>query len=84
MTEGEPTATAPRRVVDARGAWCPGPLMELIAAIKEEDVGAEIEVLSSDQGSRKDIPLWLEKAGQTLISVQEEAGFDRYLVKKTR
>ncbi len=73
-----------RRVIDARGAWCPGPLMELIAAIKEEEVGAELELLSSDQGSRKDIPLWLEKAGQTLVSVQEESGFDRFLIKKTK
>ncbi len=89
MTGSEASASAPtgggasRRLIDARGAWCPGPLMELIAAIKEEDVGTEIELLSTDPGSRKDVPLWLEKAGQTLVTLTEESGFDRYIVRKT-
>ena len=37
-----------RKTVDARGAYCPGPLMELIATLKLVDIGDEIEVLSSD------------------------------------
>ena len=31
--------------IDRRGAFCPGPLMELIAALKLVEVGDEIEVL---------------------------------------
>lgn len=87
-TDAPPPAPAAtpvaRRVVDARGAWCPGPLMELIAAIREEEVGAEIELLSSDQGSRKDVPLWLEKARQQLVQIQEESGYDRFVIRKVR
>ncbi len=87
MSVGAGPATAPataRRVIDARGSWCPGPLMELIAAIREEDVGTEIELLSSDEGSRKDVPLWLEKAGQRLLAMTSEGGFDRYVIQKVR
>ena len=40
-----------RTTIDARGAFCPGPLMELIAALKMRQIGDEIEVLSSDKGS---------------------------------
>ena len=58
--------------------------MELIGAIREEDVGAEIELLSTDQGSRKDVPLWLQKAGQTLVAMEEESGFDRFIIRKVR
>lgn len=72
----------PRLVVDARGSWCPGPLMELVRVIKEEPVGTEFELLSSDEGSRKDVPLWLDKAGHQLIEVQSDTGFDRYIVRK--
>jgi TusA-related sulfurtransferase len=57
--------------------------MELIGAIQQEDAGAEIEVLSSDQGSRQDIPLWVKKAGHELVKVEEGSEFDRYLVRKT-
>ena len=51
------------RSIDARGMPCPGPLMSLIGAIREGEVGQVIEVLSSDEGSKTDIPAWIEKAG---------------------
>ena len=52
---------AEKQVIDARGTYCPGPLMELIAAIKLAVVGDEIEVLSTDEGSAADIPEWIRK-----------------------
>ncbi|MDQ7055469.1 MAG: sulfurtransferase TusA family protein [Persephonella sp.] len=48
-------------VVDARGSFCPGPLMELISKIKSVPVGTELHVLSTDKGSAKDIPAWIKK-----------------------
>ena len=52
---------AERRVVDARGSFCPGPLMELIAAMKMAAVGDEVEVLST--GSMSNIEDLLERDG---------------------
>jgi len=46
-------------------AFCPGPLMELIAGPKLIEVGAEIEVLSSDKGSAADIPEWVKRVKPT-------------------
>jgi TusA-related sulfurtransferase len=48
------------RTVDARGSFCPGPLMELIRAIRESEVGDVIAVRSTDKGSKTDIPKWVE------------------------
>jgi len=72
------------RIVDARGSFCPGPLMELIRAVKEAQIGEVIEVLSSDQGSKRDIPLWVSKAGHILLSVAEKEGYTSFLVKKAK
>ena len=76
----------PDRIIDARGKFCPVPLMELIKAIKEEEIGRIIEVWSSDRGSMKDIPQWVEKAGHELIGVFEEkkGGYYRILVRKSK
>ena len=71
-------------VVDARGSFCPGPLMELIRGIRQSKVGETVEVWSSDQGSRKDIPFWVQKAGHELVGLFDEAGYTRFLVRKTR
>jgi TusA-related sulfurtransferase len=72
------------RTVDARGSYCPGPLMELIRAIRESAVGDVIAVLSSDKGSKIDIPKWIEKAGHRLISLDQLDGYDRIVVEKAR
>ncbi len=73
-----------RMVLDARGSFCPGPLMELIRGIKQSKVGEVLEVWSSDQGSRKDIPFWIQKAGHQLVEVVEEPGYARFIIKKLR
>ena len=70
------------RVIDARGSFCPGPLMELIRAIRESEVGAIITIRSSDHGSRIDIPKWIEKAGHRLIGVSPAEGFDEIVIEK--
>ena len=72
------------RTIDARGSYCPGPLMELIRAIREGQVGDVIAVLSSDSGSKLDIPKWIEKAGHRLLAVESLDGYDRIVVEKAR
>ena len=74
---------ANRRVIDARGSFCPGPLMELIAGMKMAEVGEEIEVLSSDKGSATDIPEWIRKVKHEYLGTEEKAGVWHVLVKKT-
>ena len=77
-----PNSIRVNRTIDARGSFCPGPLMELIRAIREEPVGTVICVRSSDRGSRIDIPKWVEKAGHRLIGVSPAEGFDEIVVEK--
>ena len=52
------------KLIDARGSFCPGPLMELIRAIKEAEVGDVLELLSSDKGTAQDVPEWVAKEFQ--------------------
>jgi len=73
-----------KKVIDARGSFCPGPLMELIAGIKMIEVGDELEVLSSDKGSAKDIPEWINKVGHEMVSSTEEEGVWHIVVRKAK
>ena len=72
------------RTIDARGSYCPGPLMELIRAIRDGQVGDVIAVWSSDAGSKSDIPKWVEKAGHRLVGVEARDGYDEIVVAKQR
>jgi tRNA 2-thiouridine synthesizing protein A len=73
-----------RKIIDARGSFCPGPLMELIARLKFAAVGEEFEVLSTDKGSASEIPEWLHKVGHELLDSREEAGVWHIALKKTK
>jgi TusA-related sulfurtransferase len=73
-----------RILIDARGSFCPGPLMELVRGIRQARVGEVVEVWSSDQGSRRDIPFWAKKAGHELLGVFDEPGYSRFVVRKVR
>ncbi len=72
------------RTIDARGSYCPGPLMELIRAIKEGQVGDVIAVWSADKGSKVDIPAWTAKAGHTFVGMYAREGYDEIVVEKAK
>lgn len=72
------------KIIDARGSFCPGPLMELIAAIKGVSVGDELEILSTDKGSADDIPEWIKKVGHTLLSNFEENGVYHLRIRRAK
>ena len=75
---------ATRTLVDARGSFCPGPLMELIAAMKAAQIGDELEVLSTDKGSANDIPEWIDKVKHDLVESREENGVWHMVVRKAK
>jgi tRNA 2-thiouridine synthesizing protein A len=80
----ETTTTTTGQVIDARGMACPGPLMSLIGAIRQSQVGAVLEVWSTDQGSATDIPAWVAKARHELLQVADSDGYTRFRVRKAR
>ena len=73
-----------REKIYARGAFCPGPLMELIAKLKLMQVGDEIEVLSTDKGSADDIPEWVKKVQHEMVGVTQNDGIWSIVVRKAK
>lgn len=80
MTEEniEPTET-----VDARGAACPGPLMNLIEAIRNVEPGAVVLLLSDNEQSLTDVPEWAEQAGNDVLAVEERDDHYELYVEKS-
>ena len=83
MNEEELKGLEAEKVVDARGMACPGPLLEAKTAMADISDGGIMEVLSSDEGTNNDIPMWAKKMNYELLGIIEEAGFWRLFVKKT-
>lgn len=75
---------AEKHQIDARGSYCPGPLMELIARIKQAEIGDELEVLSTDEGSANDIPEWVKKVGHEMIESFQTDGVWHVVIRKVK
>ena len=70
------------KTVDARGTSCPGPLLAAKKAIGEIEPGQVMEILSSDEGTKRDIPKWCTKKGYEYLGTVEESGYFRIYMKK--
>ncbi len=80
MTELEGLTAA--KVVDARGAACPGPLLEAKKGMPGVPVGSVIEIWSSDPVTKSDIGAWSAKVGHEFLGVIVADGYDRVLVRR--
>lgn len=82
MTTEELNNLTLAKSVDARGTACPGPLLEAKKAIGTIGSGDIMEVLSADEGTKRDIPKWASKKGHEYLGVIEESGFFKLYLKK--
>ena len=77
--------TKVHKTVDARGDSCPMPILKSRKAIKKLRINQVLEILTTDPGSKADIPTWALVTGQELISSEERGPEDyRFLVKRLK
>jgi TusA-related sulfurtransferase len=82
MTNEELSKISVTKTVDARGTACPGPLLEAKKAMGTIDEGETLEVLSADEASVKDIPLWAQKKEHEYLGTINEPGYYRIFIRK--
>jgi tRNA 2-thiouridine synthesizing protein A len=84
LSETDLGAIEPANVVDARGAACPGPLLEAKKAMATVAVGQVLELLSSDSQTKNDVEAWAGKVGHTFLGVAATDGYDRVFVRREK
>ena len=82
MTELESVTAA--KVIDARGAACPGPLLDAKKAMPGVPVGSVVEIWSSDPVTKTDISAWSNKVGHDFLGALEADGYDRVFVRRQK
>lgn len=82
MTAEELKQLEAQKLVDARGTACPGPLLAAKKAIGDIDSGEVMEILSSDEGTKNDIPRWCKKMDHDYLGVVDEDSYSRLFLKK--
>ena len=75
-------ATTPALTVDVKGKACPIPVVKTAKAMKEMSSGQVLELLATDPGVEPDMHAWAKQTGNELISIDQDAGVFRVLLRK--
>jgi len=74
--------------LDTLGYFCPMPIILTSKKIKELSNGQVLEVVSDDEGIKKDMPAWCQTTGHEMVGLEEEASDHKRVykayVKKTK
>jgi tRNA 2-thiouridine synthesizing protein A len=74
----------PKKVVDSRGSFCPGPITDLFRAYRQSNLGDVIELLASDPAAEPDVKAWARKSGNEVVSVVHEKDYSKITVRITK
>ncbi len=72
------------KVIDARGAACPGPLLETKKGMPGVPIGSVLEIWSSDPITKTDIGAWSAKVGHEFLGFLAADGYDRVFVRRQK
>ncbi|AAK42201.1 SirA family protein [Sulfolobus islandicus Y.G.57.14] len=72
------------KTLDARGMYCPGPVLETAKAIKQINVGEVLEILATDPAAKPDIEAWARRTGNQVVDIQQQGGVTRILIKRMK
>ncbi|QWR76102.1 sulfurtransferase TusA family protein [Candidatus Magnetomonas plexicatena] len=70
------------QVLDTKGLNCPMPVLKTKKALDGIDSGKVLEVISTDAGSKSDIPALLSRLGHELLETKENGNVISFFIKK--
>ena len=72
----------PDAQLDARGLYCPEPVMLLHNAVRDLAAGDLLEVLATDPSTQRDIPKFCHFLGHELMLEEQDGDEFRFLIRK--
>ena len=68
--------------LDCIGLYCPMPIVQTAARVKELAPGDVLEVVADDKGIVNDMPAWCAATGNEFLGIEEADGEYRVYVRK--
>jgi len=76
------TIMSPAHSLDACGLCCPGPLMQVKAAVDKMKVNEILQVTASDPGFTEDIKAWCKQTYNSLLELNKSKGIITAIIRK--
>lgn len=83
MSIGQDIGTGTRIVdLDCTGLLCPLPVYQAGLALGKLRPGEQLRLVTTDPGALEDIPAMSRQRGDNLVSIEEEAGRQVFVIEK--
>jgi len=69
--------------LDMTGYFCPEPVIRVSEVVSDIQVGEVLELMADDPSSEPDIKSWTKRTGHELVSIEENEGVFRFLIRRT-
>ncbi|MGQ9673572.1 MAG: sulfurtransferase TusA family protein [Candidatus Aminicenantales bacterium] len=70
--------------LDCYGLLCPVPIIQTAKKMKEMRVGEVLEVVSTDEGIKSDMPAWCKMNGQEFLGLEADGEVLRVYLRKIK
>lgn len=71
----------PDQTLDCKGLNCPMPILKAKKTIEKMESGQVLEILSTDPGTKNDMPAFAKRGGHEYLGEKEDEGFVRFYLK---
>ena len=72
------------KTLDARGLFCPSPVMQTNVELSKMKVGEILTVLADDPAAEDDISSWARRLGHEVVKMEKNGNEIRFEIKKVK
>jgi len=72
------------KTLDARGLFCPSPVMQTNVELSKMQIGEILTVLADDPAAEDDIANWARKLGHEVVKMEKNENEIRFEIKKIK
>ena len=72
------------KTLDARGLFCPSPVMQTNVELSKMQVGEILTVLADDPAAEDDISSWARRLGHEVVKMEKNGNEIHFEIKKVK
>ena len=72
------------KILDARGLFCPSPVMQTNVELSKMQIGEILTVLADDPAAEDDIANWARRLGHEVVKMEKNGNEIRFEIKKIK
>ncbi len=72
------------KTLDARGLFCPSPVMQTNVELSKMQIGEILIVLADDPAAEDDISNWARRLGHEVVKMEKNGNEIRFEIKKIK